>query len=470
MPNSTYYKRPDETVDQYKARNGINSSILQQQESITLPQTPVEQQYDVSAIPTFDQITATQAPTSTEQTQDQLSSRFLTAIQKMGGKVQAQSSAEQQAGLPVLNQQLTDINSQIQTLQNEAKAIPLNIQNEFEGRGATAAGVAPVQAAALRKNAIKALGLSSIASTLQGNIALAQQQANRAVEVEFAPLEAEINYLREAMTLNEKRLNREDSKRTQLMQFRLNERERLLSNAKEDRNIIIGWAAEAAKLGNAPSLVLNNALTETDPRSALAILNPYLVDIDAKQQAYAELEYKRAQTAQTYEQIRLVKANIDIAEANAEKTRQEIEAGRTPTQAAQDRKNEVLTLAQGLRADNAVGKSSAVGASFAKAVPFGQTLGFQGNRSAFEARVDTLKANLTLDNLKLLKGPMSDKDLAFLQAVGSSLNTNMSEAAFNEELDKVILKLNGGTSQPPQIIYQGQRFNVDPATGDLTPA
>ncbi|TCU78871.1 hypothetical protein EDE08_101653 [Bradyrhizobium sp. R2.2-H] len=110
------------------------------------------------------------------------------------------------------------------------------------------------------------------------------------------------------------------------------------------------------------------------------------------------------------------------------------------SQAAQQ-KNEALELAKELRSDTAVGKGSAVGASAAKLVPFGQALGWQGDRTAFEAKVASLKSNLTLDNLKLLKGAMSDKDLMFLNSIGSSLDTSMSEKAFNSELDRVIQKL-----------------------------
>jgi hypothetical protein len=113
--------------------------------------------------------------------------------------------------------------------------------------------------------------------------------------------------------------------------------------------------------------------------------------------------------------------------------------------AAKERLNEALTLAQTLRSDNATGKHGAVGASFQKLMPFGQSLGLQPDRTAFEAKVNTLKSNLTLDNLKLLKGAMSDKDLLFLNSVGSSLDTNMSEKEFNSELDRVITKLQGST-------------------------
>lgn len=115
---------------------------------------------------------------------------------------------------------------------------------------------------------------------------------------------------------------------------------------------------------------------------------------------------------------------------------------------AQDQKNEALTIALELLSDDAVGKSSAVGASLAKLVPFGKETGLQGNRAAFEARVETLKSKLTRENLDMLKGAMSDKDLAFLNAIGSSLDVNMSETEFDKELQRIADKLieNGAES------------------------
>lgn len=133
---------------------------------------------------------------------------------------------------------------------------------------------------------------------------------------------------------------------------------------------------------------------------------------------------------------------------------------------AETRRQEVLNLAKSLRSGNAVGKSGAVGFGLQKFVPLGQSLGLQPGRASFEAKVNTLKANLTLDNLKLLKGAMSDKDLLFLNSIASSLDTNMSEREFNKELDRIIQKVGGvtppGTNQSDKVRMTGPKgtFNV----------
>lgn len=186
------------------------------------------------------------------------------------------------------------------------------------------------------------------------------------------------------------------------------------------------------------------------------------VELAAKiQEQQAEADYGR--------QIKLIdyRARIDAAAAGASGGVGGGTSGAavvngvelTPAQQAQ---LSAYNLADELSKDTSVGKGSAVGFSLAKLVPFGQSLGLQGNRTAFEARVNTLKANLTLDNLKLLKGAMSDKDLAFLQAVGSSLDVNMSEKTFNEELQKVKDKL--AAALPPGAIEGGSSY----VTSDLS--
>ena len=51
-----------------------------------------------------------------------------------------------------------------------------------------------------------------------------------------------------------------------------------------------------------------------------------------------------------------------------------------------------------------------------------------------EEKIKTIVANMTLPNLGMLKWPMSDKDLAFIQAASSNLSTNQSDATFWKQL------------------------------------
>lgn len=110
-----------------------------------------------------------------------------------------------------------------------------------------------------------------------------------------------------------------------------------------------------------------------------------------------------------------------------------------------------ITEAQGLINElllNSKGKRSAVGSSFGKLIGDGSR-GLQGKRVGFETKARQLAGILTLDNLGVLKGPLSDADREFIQVVSSGQNLNMSEADFDANLrrvlDKLAVKLGGST-------------------------
>lgn len=77
-----------------------------------------------------------------------------------------------------------------------------------------------------------------------------------------------------------------------------------------------------------------------------------------------------------------------------------------------------------------------------------------GERNAVDAKIKLLQGLLTLPNLGILKGPMSDKDIEFIRnASTAGLATNINEAEFKRimegiiaDADKVIT--NAGTKQP----------------------
>lgn len=77
-----------------------------------------------------------------------------------------------------------------------------------------------------------------------------------------------------------------------------------------------------------------------------------------------------------------------------------------------------------------------------------------GGSADFEAKLNTLKSLLTLDNLGFLKGAMSDKDVELLSSAATSLNKGMSEEGFRNELRNILSKVESGASQGSQITPQ----------------
>lgn len=69
------------------------------------------------------------------------------------------------------------IDAKLQGINAEATAIPIRDQQNAEGRGITAAGLAPITAGELRMNALKAIPLQAEALTAQAEVAAAQGNA-----------------------------------------------------------------------------------------------------------------------------------------------------------------------------------------------------------------------------------------------------------------------------------------------------
>lgn len=91
---------------------------------------------------------------------------------------------------------------------------------------------------------------------------------------------------------------------------------------------------------------------------------------------------------------------------------------------------------------NSNGKGAAVGFGFKKNVvsllPFVGPDAIPGTeRVTFEKKFAQLQDSLAMSNLEKLKGPMSDKDIAFLRNTATSLSLDMPEEDFDKELKKV---------------------------------
>jgi len=122
---------------------------------------------------------------------------------------------------------------------------------------------------------------------------------------------------------------------------------------------------------------------------------------------------------------------------------------------ARNKLTEAQSLVNELLLDSK-GKRSAVGSSFGKLVGTGKR-GLQPKRVGFETKAQQLAGILTLDNLGVLKGPLSDADREFIQVVSSGQNLNMSEADFDANLRRILAKLDvklgvstGGVGSSPE--------------------
>ncbi len=202
LTQQDYFKKPEESIDQYNQRIAGLSSANQPITSQSLQPVPttnfVNPDYkpvsDVSRLDTT--IPTTPAPVSPTTTPfDKQISDMIAQIQQgttgLAGKPAFQTQQETIQGIPEQQKTQTDLSARLKAVQNEGLAIPLQLQQQAEGRGITVGGLQPLQTAALRTNAIQALGISSLLEASRGNLATAQDMVDRAVEAKFGPIKAE---------------------------------------------------------------------------------------------------------------------------------------------------------------------------------------------------------------------------------------------------------------------------------------
>lgn len=110
----------------------------------------------------------------------------------LGGKSTDKLNIYDQTGVTTAYNKIKDLSAQATGLQNEAQAIPIQIQSEFAGTGATDAGVAPIQTSRLRDNALKALSLGQQAAIATANYDKAKNYADLIVNAKYDQMEADI--------------------------------------------------------------------------------------------------------------------------------------------------------------------------------------------------------------------------------------------------------------------------------------
>jgi hypothetical protein len=129
------------------------ASVLTQPSLPTLPQPAYTPMPAAPTIPDLSEILNYQ-PTALE-------GEFETRSRNVGelGAQAAEESGyraqqEQQFDIGGLKKTATDLTNRFNMLKAENDQIPLRIQQEFQGRGATAGGVAPIETGRLRENTI----------------------------------------------------------------------------------------------------------------------------------------------------------------------------------------------------------------------------------------------------------------------------------------------------------------------------
>lgn len=117
--------------------------------------------------------------------------------------------------------------------------------------------------------------------------------------------------------------------------------------------------------------------------------------------------------------------------------------------------NDIITLAKEIMNDKAL--SASIG-PYSSRLPSWKTL--TGETADFAAKAQRLQSLLTLGNLGVLKGAISDKDMEVLQSAAAALKPGMTEQAYKTELQRIIDTTSKGlTSATGQSGGQGDELD-----------
>ncbi len=172
--------------------------------------------------------------------------------------------------------ELNSLNAQMQALNAEAQAVPIQMQESAAGRGITAGGLAPLQTAALRDIALRSLPLQGQifgaqakqaaaqgkANLAQRKLDLAQGQFDRYFELVVKDMEIQYNYRN---SLIDKVFSYATKKEQQRLDELKVEADRAYQESRDNVSLAQKWATEAISAGNSNIAAKISALNPSDP-------------------------------------------------------------------------------------------------------------------------------------------------------------------------------------------------------------
>lgn len=236
-------------VELGKPTSQLTTDDLKEIGNIQLPEN--EPSYTISAssikIPELQEIELSPVE---QQLQDLLSERE-SISKNLLGEEKLRAEEEQRLGISEQRKKAQEYINQLQSLQAEEKAIPLQIQEEFKGRGVTAGGIVPIQTGRLRENAIKALTVNATLQGTLGNISLALDEVDRAVSQKYDPIREELktNIERYNIIANSPLASVEQQNKARKLAEEDRKRNKILNEEKANYEAILSASVKAAVNG-----------------------------------------------------------------------------------------------------------------------------------------------------------------------------------------------------------------------------
>ena len=459
----------------YVPTSGVNSAMLSPTPDInpnTYTEPPISDISNIDYSPVV--------PMGDEQTRaNSMSTELENLYNQTLGQSAYTAQQEQAQGIQDKITTQRDLETQLKTIINEQKAIPLMIQEESVGRGRTAGGVAPIEASRLRKNAIQALSVNSLLEASRGNLATAYELVDRAVKQKFDPIYEQINVKTKNLELIRsseaytKEQRDEAQKQIDLQNAKLKATQDQEAKEKEIQSIAV-QAAQAGvdaltlnKIRNAKDIVEATQLAQgagvykvaekekdlievspgtsifdpntgefigtapekpTDPKDMIQVVGDSLLQYDEQMGSW-ETVYTKPKDA-TPDDLS-VNDKLDLKEKGYEMNEngELIKVSATPQEKI-DKANKVLDAVNEVQS---LDWGSVVGAIQGKTPEILMT----GNQANINSKIAQLKSLLTLENMGIMKGVLSDSDMKVITNASTALNRATTEEAFDKELKRI---------------------------------
>lgn len=246
--------------------------------TITTPAQPAAYQqpamtpvYNVSTLNTTPPVAPTPLTPAQASAQD-LTTSLEGLNKQLIGQSAYRTSLESTNDIAGKTQTVNDLTARLTTLKNEAAAIPMQLQQNAEGRGITAQGLAPIQQDALRNNSIESLTASAQLEAANGNLTTANTLIDRAVSQKFDPINEEINAAKAnlQLILNSPEYTNEQKTQAQTQLDQQNARQAQVQKQQDDAKQKGQIAVDAASRG-ASATVLQQIQDAPDAATAQLI-------------------------------------------------------------------------------------------------------------------------------------------------------------------------------------------------------
>ena len=223
---------------------------------------------------TVDTITEALTPseTPTETKQRGFLNDIASLTQELGQKGVDQLSAEQAGGIPELKTQFANINSQIKTKMAEYEAL----QSQNKNRPVTMSSIIGSERAILDARASDIGLLQSRAYALQGQLELAQETANRSVDLKYSSLEAKLNTYEAQLRALQPTLNKEEKIQALAQQTLLDQEKQRVADKKQTEKEIQNIMLSSVQSGLSDVNIINQISSAKSIEEATRIAAPSL--------------------------------------------------------------------------------------------------------------------------------------------------------------------------------------------------